>query len=184
MTRLLALSVVCLAACGGAQGESVGVSHSFPTRAVELTLRSPDGQFIDVGDLRGAPTLLFVFATFDELSQASLNAVARFHRLHPEAHVLGVAAQPDAEELLGAYAEALHIAFTVAYDPENTVARGLSGLGPIEAVPMFIVIDENGFIVAEHVGYASENQLENLLLTATRPAAASEGGFSDTRSAE
>lgn len=185
MIRRTAIFVaLMIAACGGSQSETVGVSHSFPTRAVELTLRTPDGQFLDMGDLRGMPTVVFLFATFDELSQASLNSVARFHRLHPEAHVVGIAAQPDAEELLGAYAGALHIAFTVAYDPENTVARGLSGLGEVEAVPMFVMIDANGFIVGEHVGYASESQLEHLLAQATRPQREPEGGFSDTPSAE
>lgn len=162
-----ALFVATTTACGGASTEAVGVSHpALPQRPVELALRTPDGQFLDIGDLRGAPTIIFVFATFDALSQAAIHPVSRFHRAHPEAHVVGLAAQPEGESLLAPYAEALHIQFTVAYDPDNTVARGLSGLGPIEAVPMFIAIDQNGVIADEHIGYASERQLERMLMIA------------------
>lgn len=158
---------LCVCACGGGSSQATGATHAaLPSRPVELTLRTPDGQFLDLGDLRGQPTILFLFATFDALSQAAFHPVASFHRLHPEAHVVGLAAQPDGEELVAAYTEAMHVSFTVAYDPDNTVARGISGLGPIEAVPMFIALDENGYVVHEHVGYASEGQLERMLLIA------------------
>jgi len=150
--------------CGGSQSEGVGRSDRVPDRApIELTLRTPDGAFVDVGDLRGQPTLLFLFATFDGVSQASLRTLRRFFLRHPDVHLVGIAVQPQAAELVGAYAEALHVPFTVTYEPEERIAVGLSSLGAFEAVPTFVMLDARGREVGRHVGFASDRKLETFL---------------------
>src|SRR5688500_10391467 len=119
MGRGIALiAVLTCALCHGSAAEApIGETRAErPAEPLELALRLPSGEFVDVGDLRGRPTLLFLFATFDGVSQAALRPLARFVRAHPDVHVLGVAAQPNAAPLLDAYQQALHPAFTLAYD--------------------------------------------------------------------
>jgi peroxiredoxin len=162
------LALVALAtapsACGGAQ-TGVGTSHA--ARAPEplaLMLRTTEGDPIDVATLRGKPVVLFFFATFDTLSQAATRPLARFARQHADdVRVVGVAVQPDAATLAGAWASALDVPFDVAYEPEPRVLAGLTQVGELAGVPTFIVLDREGRIVARHTGFASENKLGRLL---------------------
>ena len=82
-----------------------------------------------MGDLRGRPILLYFFATFDLPSQANLNMLNAFAADHPEIRVLGVAVQPDARALLGAWVNALSPQFPVAYDSDHAIADGGTALG-------------------------------------------------------
>ena len=131
-------------------------------------LRRPSGEWIHLGDLRGKPVLLFVFATFDGVSQAALRPTSRFARAHPEAHVLGIAAQPDANQLLDPYERALAPSFPLTYDPARDVHHGTSPLGSLEAVPTYVMLDAFGVEVDRHVGFPSSRTLERLLALAER----------------
>lgn len=155
---------LALASCGGSAPPPVGVSapRARP-EPLELTLRAPDGRWLDVGDLRGHRVVIFLFATFDGTSQAALRPLSRLVRHRPDVYVVGVAAQPDARDLLEAWAAALSPPFPVAYDPDERVSRGTSNLGALDAIPSFVVLDEDGFVVARHSGYASESRLDALL---------------------
>ena len=131
-------------------------------RALEMTLRTPAGDWIHLGDLRGQPVLLFVFATWDGVSQAALQPVSRFARAYEDVHVLGVAAQPDAATLVDAYEHALEPPFPMTYDPEQNVHEGTSPLGVIHVVPTLIMLDARGLEVGRHVGFPNTNTLPNL----------------------
>ncbi len=167
-----------LAGCGGApaqqDGDPVGVSGPLPTgggeardlAAIELALRSADGSFLDVGELRGQPVLLFVFATFDSVSQLALHSLQEIARAHPDLAIVGIAAEPSARLLIEPYQHALNPPFQVTYDPEETVSEGQSSLGEIEAIPTFIALDARGVVVGRHVGFAEPPQLEELLRAA------------------
>jgi hypothetical protein len=160
----LALSFALFAACGGGSADRVGVTDGDPApQPVELELRTPDGVPIFLGDLRGKPVLLFLFATFDGVSQAALRPLSRIVRHHPDVHVIGVAVQPEAEQLLDAWAYALSPPFTVAFDPRERIATGTSDLGEIESIPTYIVLDARGMEVDRHTGWASERQLDRML---------------------
>src|SRR5687768_16814705 len=167
---LLPIVMVAIAsgACGGGSTEgAIGETHAEPpAEPLELALRTPTGEFVDIGDLRGRPTLLFLFATFDGVSQAALRPLARFVRAHPDVHVLGIAAQPNAAPLLEAYRLALAPSFTLTYDPEERITEGTSNLGDVDTVPTYIMLDADGMEVARHTGFAGENKLERLLLSA------------------
>lgn len=154
----------------------VGTSNpAEEARALEMTLRTPDGDWIHIGDLRGQPLLLFVFATWDGVSQAALRPVSRFARAHDDVNVLGVAAQPDAATLIDAYEHALEPPFLMTYDPEQNVHQGTSPLGPIDVVPTLIMLDARGLEVGRHVGFPNTNTLPNL-----REEALSRGGIGET----
>lgn len=169
--------VVCLAwslclaaaACGGGSAGRVGVTDDDPAPGpVELELRTPEGVPVFVGDLRDKPVLLFFFATFDGVSQASLRPLSRFVRHHPDVHVLGIALQPDAETLLDAWAHALEPPFLVTYDPRGSVSAGTSDLGTVDQIPTYVLLDADGREIDRHVGYASQNSLDRMLIRAGR----------------
>lgn len=164
--RVCALLVCIIAGCGGG-GALEGVGTSRPAReaeAIELALRTPEGAFIDLGDLRGRPVVLFLFATYDVISQAATQPLARFQRVHAaDAHVIGIAVQPNAAELVGPWAQALGTSLTVTYEPEPRILAGATNLGTIAGIPSYIVLDADGVVVARHVGFASENKLARLL---------------------
>lgn len=175
----LLILALALGACGGSAPRSrVGVTDAEPEATpVELELRTPEGVPIFLGDLRGKPVLLFVFATWDGVSQASLRPLSRFVRAHPDVHVIGVAMQPDAEQLLDAWAYALSPPFTVAFDPRERLSTGTSDLGVIDTIPTYILLDIEGFEVERHVGYAGERKLDRMLYRAgerVRPRSAGE----------
>jgi hypothetical protein len=157
---LLALALACgTTAPSSAIGESLRAPDP---RAVELALRRPSGEWLHVGDLRGRPVLLFVFATYDGVSQAALQPLARFVRHHRDVHVIGIAAQPDAAQLLDPYERALTPPFVLTYDPEDTVATGTSALGGLDAVPTFVMLDAFGHEVERHVGFPGTRTLDRL----------------------
>jgi hypothetical protein len=169
MRRALIAMILC-AACGGTHRPgSIGRSGGDPTGeqvaegAVELALRRPDGQFIDVGDLRGRVVLLFVFATFDAMSQLVLHPLRALAEESPNLRIIGIAAQPNARLLVDAYVHALSPPFPVTYDPEERVQAGQSSLGAIDAVPAFIVLDRRGLPVARHYGFADAERLRELV---------------------
>ncbi|MEM9071287.1 MAG: TlpA disulfide reductase family protein [Myxococcota bacterium] len=151
-------------ACGASTSGAVGETHAERgPQAIELALRRPSGEWIHIGDLRGRPVLLFVFATFDGVSQAALRPTSRFARNHPETHVIGIAAQPDAAPLLDPYERALSPNFPLTYDPARDVHHGTSTLGSIGTVPTYIMLDARGLEVERWVGFPNSRTLDRLL---------------------
>jgi peroxiredoxin len=130
---------------------------------VELTLRRPDGTFVELGDLRGRPVLVFFFATFDAMSQAVLHPLRQIADEAPELQIVGIAAQEGARLLVDAYEHALSPPFVVTYDPEERVLGEQSPLGPIQAVPSFVVLDRRGVAVGRHVGAIDADGLRALV---------------------
>jgi hypothetical protein len=90
-------------------------------------------------------------------------------RAHPEVDVVAVAVQPDAQPLADAWQAALEPPFLVTFDPEDRIAMGTSQLGQLEAVPTYVLLDVDGREADRHVGFASLNKLEHMLVE-TEPA--------------
>jgi hypothetical protein len=164
-TTEAAVLLLLAAACGGAQHAPVGVATDDvpPRGALDFTLVTPAGDYVDVAELRGHPVLLFLFATFDGQSQAVLRELRRFTASHPDVVVLGIAVQPEPRQLLDAWQAALEPPFVVAYDPDGRVLGGTSGLGPIEAVPTFVMLDRQGIESSRRDGYQSATHLDEML---------------------
>lgn len=162
LRSLALLSFAFTTACGSAT-PAANAPRTETETPIELTLRTGTNEFIDLGELRDAPTFVFLFATYDELSQAAVLAVSRFRRTHPEVHVVGIAAQPDAAQMLEPYALALNIDFPLTYEPEDKLLRGETPLGRIEGIPGVFVIDRRGVIVERAYGFQSEGALERML---------------------
>ena len=159
-TMLLVISLGC-ASSSMNTGETTAASPG--AVRLDLGLRLSDGRWLELADLRGTPVMLFVFATFDAVSQASLKSLRPFVPQHPEVLVVGVAAQPRALQLVEAWAYALDPPFVVGADPYGRVENGESMLGKIEAVPTYILYDARGYEIARATGLLSEGDLAKLV---------------------
>lgn len=163
LVATLSSALFCFS-CGGTEDEhAYGRSTSGGGPApVELEVRTTDGAYISLAELRGRPTILYLFATFDGVSQAAVTPLSRFVRHHPEVQVLAIAAQPNPGPFTEAWAAALAPPFVVAWDPEDQVTLGTTDLGSIEAVPTYVFLDARGVEVDRYVGFASQNHLEGI----------------------
>lgn len=163
--RRVSLSAILLVSSGCVRSVDVAETTTPAEQedAIALVLKTPDERFVELSDLRGNPTLLFVFATFDGVSQAALRPLSRFVRAHEgELNVVGVAAQPNAKDLIDAWQAALHPPFVVCYDPTKQVEEGTSALGRIETVPSYVMLSAWGVETARASGFQSENALQRL----------------------
>ena len=151
----------------GCAHESSGSRETAPQSAkgqrLDLGVRLSDGRWLELADLRGTPVLLFVFATFDAVSQASLTSLRPFVPQHPEVVVVGIAAQPRAAQLVEAWAYALDPPFVVGANPYGHVENGESSLGKIESVPVFILYDADGYEIDRATGLLTEGDLARLV---------------------
>lgn len=165
LTSLCILSSLFVAmgcAEAASQHEEAKSSWSAKGRPIELGLRTVDGRWLEVRDLRGKPVLLFIFATFDTGSQAALKPLRRFVDQHEEIEVIGIAAQPRAAQLVEAWDHALDPPFTVGVEPYGRVENGESSLGKIESVPTYIVLDAAGYERQRVTGLQTGRQLAEL----------------------
>lgn len=170
---LLAAAMFAATGCAAGTQASKGSAETPKTtplakKPVELTLRTAGGRMMFVGDLRGKPVLLFIFATFDGVSQAALRPLGRFVRAHGDVYVIGVAIEPDAAELIDPYARALSPPFPITCDPDGHLEQGDTPIGPVESVPTYVMLDALGRPVSRHLGFASENALDRMLYLAKR----------------
>ena len=156
-----------LAFVPGCARDASGVQETTPepgdSGRLNLGIRLSDGRWLELADLRGTPVLLFVFATFDAVSQASLTSLRPFVPQHPEVIVVGVAAQPRAGQLVEAWAYALDPPFVVGANPYGRVENGESTLGKIETVPVYILYDVDGYQVGRATGLVTEGDLARLV---------------------
>ncbi|KPK13730.1 MAG: hypothetical protein AMJ62_14420 [Myxococcales bacterium SG8_38] len=157
---VLVVALGCARAASSTQGTTPDANES---GRLDLGLRLSDGRWVELADLRGRPLLLFVFATFDAVSQAVLKSLRPFVSQHPEILVIGVAAQPRAGPLIEAWAYALDPPFPVGANPYGSVENGESSLGKIDKVPTFIVYNADGYEVARATGLLSEGDLVQLV---------------------
>ncbi len=169
-TGICGISIALAVATGCAGDSSRGVETASQSQGprLQLGIRLSDGRWLELSDVRGTPVLLFVFATFDMVSQASLKALRPFVQQHPEVLVIGVAAEPRATQLVEAWAHALDPPFVVGSNPYGKVENGQSSLGRIEIVPTYILYNSEGYELERVTGYRSEGELEAMVRPLSR----------------
>jgi hypothetical protein len=131
--------------------------------ALDLTLARSDRALFQLAELRGKPTLLFLFATYDGNSQLALTHLERLLQHEKRLAVLGIALQPNAPEFLDPYRDALSVTFPLSYDPAGVVLRGETGLGPIASVPAFVSLGARGQVLGVRYGALTEPQLRDFV---------------------
>ncbi|MGB5810693.1 MAG: hypothetical protein WBG86_09200 [Polyangiales bacterium] len=158
----MAIVLGCTGGSAAPGGSTVAAVNDQGPR-LELGVRLSDGRWLELGDLRGTPVLLFVFATFDMVSQAALEPLRPFVQQHPEVLVVGVASEPRATQLVEAWAYALDPPFVVGADPYGGVENARTALGRIERVPTYILYDAAGYEMERVTGYQAEADLEAMV---------------------
>ncbi|HKP56003.1 MAG TPA: TlpA disulfide reductase family protein [Polyangiales bacterium] len=144
------------AGCAGTQ-----VSPSTPV--LDLTLNGLDGRNLELSALRGKPVLLFLFATYDPISQIALTPLLAAGKSESRVTIIGVAVQPDAREFLGPFAKALEVPFALYYDGSGALLHGKTKLGALPGVPLYIAVDAEGYVHGTFYGVAKAKDLEALI---------------------
>lgn len=170
LAPFLAFVVIVVGCSRGASSSATTTPEPISTVRLDLGIRLSDGRWLELADLRGTPVLLFVFATFDAVSQASLKSLRPFVPQHPGVLVIGVAAQPRAAPLVEAWAYALDPPFVVGADPYGTVENGESVLGKIETVPTYVLYNAEGYEIDRTTGLLSEGDLVKFVRPVEPPA--------------
>ena len=135
---------------------------------LELPLSRPDGQALSLTGLRGQPVLLLFFATYDTASQLAWAPLIRALNEDQDdtLQVVGVALQPEAPELLPMYARSLGLDFPLVYDPEGQLLSGETPLGTLQAIPLYVLLNEEGQEIARHQGALLGDELAEFLAQA------------------
>jgi peroxiredoxin len=148
------------AACGNAPGAQSADSIA----PFELDLTSVDGRTLRLSELRGRPTLLFLFATYDGTSQLALTGLLReLEEREPLATVIGVAVQPDAKEFIEPFRKLLDVPFPLYMDTKSALLHGDTSVGKIPGVPAFIALDSKGYVRSTYYGVADRDRLHELI---------------------
>ncbi|MCC7535770.1 MAG: hypothetical protein IT379_06135 [Deltaproteobacteria bacterium] len=168
MGKLVACALL-LAACGGAARETSSVVGRSDRLPVEWTVFDGEGVPVRLERMRGRVLLVWVFATYDAASIAMVDPLNRLvERRGDQVGVIGVAAQPNARQLLPLFGEAMRLRFQVTWDPEGHVLGDASPLGPIDLVPTLVVLDRRGYRLGAHPGPASDQELGRIVARALR----------------
>ena len=158
MTRAIHIAWLCLSACAAA----TPAASSQNLAVLDLSLARSDGTRVELAAVSGKPTLLFLFATYDQASQLALVPLLQLIEQEPRVAVLGVALQPDAKAFLDMYKRALSIPFELYFDPDDQLLHGGTALGRVRAVPLFVALDAQGRIREQRYGVPTGEQLRAL----------------------
>jgi thiol-disulfide isomerase/thioredoxin len=163
MARLLALlgSLLLLAACGGGsdggrQGEG-SATGSASEPGISLSGETLDGESLSLEDFRGKPVFVNVWASWWPSCNSEAVAYARFVESHPELEFVGLNISDDpgaARQFLDEYGWS----WPSLSDPDTELAGALGLFGH----PAIAVVDEDGVVVARHVGGGGDGTWEAL----------------------
>ena len=156
MRVLGALLLMAAGACAGTGGRA-------DEPALELSLINLEGRSLELAELRGRPTLLFLFATFDGTSQLALAPLMAATEREDRVTVLGIAVQPDAKAFLRPFRDALDVPFALYIDEKEALIHGHTALGRMPGVPAFVALDSEGHVRRTFFGVADRAELERLI---------------------
>ncbi len=151
------------AASGSAAQTPAGPSAPAPVvgaPAPDFVLTNLDGQQVRLSDLKGRVVLLNFWATWCGPCEAEMPAIQdRYTTFKGQGLVvLGINQDEDAETVR-AFVERLGLSFTILLDPGAVVGELYRARG----LPMTFIVDRDGQIVIQKVGYMSDGQLDQYL---------------------
>jgi hypothetical protein len=139
-------------ACGGRQNDptSVVADRGAP---VNFTYRTRGGVVFSSEATRGRATVVVLVTTYDLGSQLLLRRVDEaLHAHKPRANAGAVVMEPPKYEvLLETYAEAMNLSFPIVLSDLPT-REGRGPFGQIDYLPVLLVLDQQGRVVARHEG--------------------------------
>ena len=143
-TRFLALLLLGWSLAQGAQAAETAPPFSLPTHAGTLTL----------DDLKGKVVYLDFWASWCPPCRKSFPWMNDMERRYSRQGLAVVAVNLDKDRALAdKFLNEVPARFTVAFDPEGTVANSYH----VPGMPSSFIIDRNGRIQAIHIGFREED---------------------------
>jgi peroxiredoxin len=133
---------------------------------LDLSLTNEEGRSLDLSALRGRPSVLFLFATYDAPSQVALMPLLAASKAEDRATFVGIAVQPDAQAFLAPFRKALDIPFALYFDGTGALLKGTTALGKIPGIPAFVALDAEGHVCKTFIGVPSKADLESVIASA------------------
>jgi peroxiredoxin len=152
---LLAAALLFLAACAGSLGPT--------TPVLDLKVSNEQGRSLELAELRGRPSVLFLFTTYDATSQLALTPLILASQSEDRVTFIGIAVQPDARVFLGQFKKFLEIPFALYIDDAGALLQGTSALGKVPGVPAYVALDAEGHVRKTFFGIAKKDDIEELV---------------------
>jgi peroxiredoxin len=155
---LLILAAMATACSGPGPDASSGINEGKQARDFEL--EAMDGGSVSLSDYEGKVVLVNFWATWCPPCRAEMPSFEAAYQAHNEDGfvVLGV----NVEESRGAvepFVAEMGVTFPVLLDEKGRVANEYRTLG----LPISLLVDRTGVIFARHVGFLSDDQLQEYL---------------------
>ena len=131
------------------------------TEAPAFELNTLDGKTVSLAELKGKPVFIDFWATWCGPCRRALPHTQQFARKYKgKAHILTINIREDAKTVRK-YLKRHGYSFTVLMDPDGAVAEQYG----VEGIPHFVIIDAQGKIFFNQVGFGSgiEKVLEEKL---------------------
>jgi len=153
--QLLAAALAFVTACAGSLGPT--------TPVLDFTVTNEQGRSLEIAALRGRPSVLFLFATYDENSQLALTLLIAAAQADDRATLIGIAVHPDAATFMGPFKKALDIPFAIYIDSSAALLQGKTTLGKLPGVPAYVALDAEGHVKKTFFGIAKKEDIEELI---------------------
>jgi peroxiredoxin len=120
-----------------------------------------DGSEMTTADLQGKPALINFWATWCPPCVKELPNLAEAARLQGDkVRIIGVSVDASPQDVRR-FLKRKQLPYTLAWD-----SQGIAGGLGFDAIPVTIALDAKGRVTAVHRGYASKDDLQELLATA------------------
>lgn len=151
-TILLALSLLCVAGCGGVAPRHDDIKVGLPIPEFRLT--SLDGSVVESADLKGQPVVLNFWATWCGPCVREIPTLQELHRTD-SVRVISIALDDGGAAIVRPFVERHGIDYPVLLGNQQIFQR-FNGY----AIPYTFVLDSSSRIVKVHRGLVSSRRLE------------------------
>lgn len=148
-TRVLLVAGLATAACGDAAERDGGAAAL--GEAPAYSARTLDGDSISLADLRGAPVLLNVWATWCAPCRQEIPQLQALHEEHGARglRVIGVTVDSrSAADDVRAFIDEFGITYDIWWDPDQNAVSAFEAVG----VPLTVLIGPGGQLHWRHLG--------------------------------
>lgn len=153
---------------------SVAAADDLPAPAPGFTLKTFDGKWVRLSDLKGRPVVLDFWATWCRPCRASMPHLENLQKRYGSKGlvVIGLSVDEGSQSEVRRFAQDLGVTFRLGMATD----RLLDDYGPIRFVPTTFFIDRTGRMVRRVRGYLDPETLEGYtveLFSSSAPPAAS-----------
>jgi peroxiredoxin len=128
--------------------------------APDFVLTDLDGRQVRLSDLKGQVVLLNFWATWCGPCEAEMPAIEdRYNTFKSQGLVVVGINQDEDAETVQAFVDRLGLTFTIVLDPGAVVGELYRARG----LPTTFIVDRNGQIIVQKVGFMSDGQLDQYL---------------------